>query len=93
MSAERITLKGSDGRTYGEIIDGVLVIASRQSHKFRTTDYERWDLATGRLVGADHQDDGMIDMCRLAMSGDDSEKMSASRATSKTRGKSYSMLG
>lgn len=51
--SERVELKGSDGLIYGEFIDGVLVIASRQSRKWRTTQYQRWDLATGKLVTGD----------------------------------------
>jgi hypothetical protein len=42
--SERVELKGSDGLIYGEIVNGVLVIQSRQSRKHRTVECERWDI-------------------------------------------------
>lgn len=59
MITERVELIGSDGLIYGEIVDGVLEISSRQSRRNRTVDVERWNLsgilfqsvATGDVTG------------------------------------------
>jgi len=65
---DRIELRGSDGLVYGEIVDGVIVIASRQSRKNRTIQYEKWDKKTGALLTTDQSDVSCIHLSRQAQS-------------------------
>jgi hypothetical protein len=54
--AERIELKGSDGLTYGVVVDGVLRLPSRQSRKSRTVKWEQWNIQTLEPVNRNESD-------------------------------------